>query len=377
MRDGIGAVQALRSPFHRKNSPQETSTTMSKITTSLTKALLALAALLAVPAFADVVVTTNGARLVGKITSISDGTVAMSTDYAGDIKVKQDLVASIETDHPVSVRLANGDKVTGAVTPVADGRLKISGGAGDFYATVPQIAASWAAGQEDPAVAALRRKWTYEAGVDINGENGTNKQLGTDLSFKATLNGPDDTLGFAAAYNRQVTNGVKAADQFKAGVDYSDDISANTSWFVRDEAGFDRVNEIEFDDIAAAGIGYNFVKTKDETLVGRVGISYRKYDYTPSADTPSVSAVGADLELHYKQTFGVSELHDDLVLLPDFQDTKSYVIINELGYSVPIALSQWKLTMGVSNNYNSEPVAGIKKLDTMYFTRLTLVWGEK
>jgi len=350
---------------------------MSKINSSLARALLALASLLAVRAFADVVVTTSGARLVGKITSIADGTVAISTDYAGDIKVKQALVVSIETDQPVAVRLASGDRVTGAVTPSTDGKLKISGGAGDSYATVPQIAASWPAGQEDPAVIALRRKWTYEAGVDINGESGTRNQLGTDLMFKATLNGPDDILAFYTAYNRQVANGEKSADQFKAGVDSSHNLTADTSWFVRDEAGFDRVNEITFDDIAAAGIGYNFVKTKDQALVGRVGISYRKYDYSPSADTPSVNAVGADLELHYKQTFGVSELHDDLVLLPDFQDTKSYVITNELGYIIPISLSQWKLTMGVSNNYNSEPVPGIKKLDTLYFTRLTLVWGEK
>jgi putative salt-induced outer membrane protein YdiY len=350
---------------------------MPKFFSSLARNLLIVAAFATIRASADVVVTTNGARLVGKITSVSDGVVTISTDYAGEIKVKQALVASVETDRPVAMRLANGDRLTGSVAPTTDGKLKITSGTGDSYAQMPQVKAIWAAGQEDPAVDALRRKWHFEAAVDINGENGTHEQLGTDLSFKSVLKGPDDALMLYSAYDRQVTNGEKAADQFKAGVDYSDNMSEQTFWFVRDETGFDRVNQITFSDIAAAGFGYNFVKTPDQTLTGRVGLSYRDYQYTPGADTPSIDALGADFEIHYWKKFGNAEVHDNITYLPDFQDTKSYIITHELGYMIPLALSHWKLTIGVSNNYNSEAVLGIAKLDTLYFTRLGLTWGQK
>jgi hypothetical protein len=41
---------------------------------------------------------------------------------------------------------------------------------------------------------------------------------------------------------------------------------------------------------------------------------------------------------------------------------------------MPITASLWKLRIGVSNDYNSEPGPGVKGLDTTYFTRLILNW---
>ncbi len=344
---------------------------------SLSRVAAFAGALFALRLAADVVTTTNGARIVGKIASIGDGTVVVTTDYAGDIKVKQSLVASIETDHPVAVRLKDGDRVTGPVTAQPDGKEKIAGSSGDVYATVPQIAASWKAGEEDPAVVAMRRKWLYEAAVDINGETGVKDQTGNDMSFKATLKGPDDTLIFYTGYNRQVADHQKSADQFKASVDYSDNISKETTWFVRDEAGFDRVAQITFGDIAAAGLGYNFIKSDSDILTGRAGLSYRDYEYQAAANTPSVNAVGADFELKYVKNFKTSQLADKVTYLPDFQNTKSYVLTHEFSYTIPLAMSLWKLSTGVANNYNSQPVPGIARLDTQYFTRLNLTWGQK
>ena len=57
---------------------------------------------------ADVLLTTNGARIVGKVTVIQSGVITVQTDYAGEIKVKQALVRSIETDRPVALRLESG-----------------------------------------------------------------------------------------------------------------------------------------------------------------------------------------------------------------------------------------------------------------------------
>jgi hypothetical protein len=41
---------------------------------------------------------------------------------------------------------------------------------------------------------------------------------------------------------------------------------------------------------------------------------------------------------------------------------------------LPIASTQWKLRVGVANDYNSQPGRGVDKLDTTYFTRLVLSW---
>ena len=326
---------------------------------------------------ADVLTTSNGARIVGKVTLIQAGVITVQTDYAGELKVKQSLVTSIETDRPVALRLASGARVIGTVTTAPDGRLKVTGRDGDVYTTLDHVAASWAAADEDPDVVARRKKWSYTAGVDVAGEKGSQNQLGTAASLKADRKGPQDELQLFTSYDRQVTNGEKSVDQFKAGADYSDNFSDRTSWYARDEGGYDRVMDITFDDIAAAGLGYDLVKDKIQTLTGRAGLSYRYDEYSADAGIPSVSAVGADFELQYSRLVGKSQLKDKIAFLPEFQDTGNFIITHDFSYAIPITKSLWKLAIGMTNDYNSRPAPGVERMETLYYTRLELTWGQK
>jgi len=345
--------------------------------TQIHRSLLALAlgSIAITRASADLIVTTNGAQIVGKITLIHGGDVSVSTEYAGDIKIKQSKIVSITTDRPVAVKLTSGTRIDGVVTPNPSGGLEITSPDGIVNTSLPKVAATWTAGDEDPDVIALRRHWVYEADVDIEGKNGNHNQLGTDLAFKAKVVSPTDTLAFATEYNRQVTDGAKSSDQFRAGVDYADNFSDRSTWFVRDEAGFDRVMEIRFYDIAAAGLGYAFVKTSDETLTGRAGLSYRYDDYiTPG--TPLLSSPGADFEIDHALKLPHSQLTNHIAFVPAFNNFSDYFITHQSAYEIPLANPAWKLKFGIENDYNSKPPKGVKTLDTTYFTRLVLNWGQ-
>ncbi len=339
-------------------------------------AILLLAAFCTVRLAADVVETTNGSRIVGKVIFIHAGVVAVKTDYAGEIDVKQALVASITTDNPVAVKTADGTRFVGIVAPSPSGGLKVTNPTGSLDTPVAGVVESWAAGEEDPDVVALRRRWSYEAGADINGRSGTQTQMGTELTFHAKLTGPDDTFQYYADYNRQETDSQVSADQLKAGVDYADNLTPLTSWYVRDEGGFDRVNDITFYDVAASGYGYDFIKRgDDELLTGRAGLSYR-YDAYSTPDTPALSSLGADFELEYSRTIGKAKLHDKIEFVPAFKDLGNFIVNHEFAYEIPITKSLWKLSIGVSNSYNSRPVDDTSSFETLYFTRLVLAWGQ-
>ncbi len=206
----------------------------------------AVALLLAARLSADVVETKNGARIVGEVVKIGDGSIVMKTEFAGDVVIKQSLVTSISTEKPVSVRLASGTVFQGTLSSDG-GAVKINGADGQLTTNVEKVAATWAAGEEDPAVTALRRHWAYEAAVDVTGKTGNREQLGTAVSARATLKTAQDTLQFYTAYDRQVADGAKSADQFKAGVDYQNNFSGKKSWYVRDEGGFDGGRLLERD----------------------------------------------------------------------------------------------------------------------------------
>ena len=322
---------------------------------------------------ADVIETKDGARLVGKVTKIDAGNVYLTTAYAGDIVVKQQAVSSLVTDTPVAVRLISGTRLDGRVAGSPEGGVQIAGPDGTLTTSVDKIAASWPVGGLDPAVAALQHHWTYEATVDVSGTSGNSSQLGTGASFNAKLSTLQDILQFAAAYNRQTANGLKSADQFKAGVDYASHFTDRSTWFVRDVAGFDRIMDIKFFDTAAAGYGYDFIKNSADTLTGRAGLAYR-YDGYNNPRTPAVNSAAADFEIAHDLKLANWELNNALTIVPSFQDSRNVIVTQDSFWQIPLASPVWKLRMGVSNDYNGEPGRGIKRLDTTYYTRLILDW---
>jgi putative salt-induced outer membrane protein YdiY len=328
---------------------------------------------LAAQAFADVVETKNGARIVGKIVGINAGAIAVDTDYAGALTIKQSEVVSFTTDQPISVRLASGTRIDGKVAATPDGTLQVIGADGTISTSVGKVAATWTAGGKDPDIAALERHWGYEAAVDITGKSGNSEQLGTSASVRAKLKTAQDTLQFYGAYNRQVSDKVKSADQFKAGVDYQNNFHGQLSWYARDEGGFDRIKDIELYNVAAFGLGYDVIKKPKQILTARAGLSYRYEGYKNPATT-NVSSAGLDFGLAHEFTFDNSKLVNRVSLVPTFEDFANFRLTHESFYEVPLVAPFWKLRLGVSNDYNSKPGPGVVKLDTMYFTRLVLTW---
>jgi Protein of unknown function, DUF481. len=341
-------------------------------TTLRTTLLCLAAALLTLRVQADVVETNNGARLVGEIEKIDDGHIVMKTAYADVITIKQSDVTAITSDKPISVRLESGTVLEGTVT-TQNGEVQIAGSDGRLSTSVARIAAVWPAGATDPRIAALERSWAYEAAVDITGKTGNSEQLGTQVSGRATLKTDRDTLQFYTAYNRQVTDDTKAADEFKAGVDYANNFSGKRSWYVRTEGGFDRVKDIDLYNVSAVGLGYDFIKEDNHTLTGRFGLSYRYEGYGNPA-TEDVSSAGLDLGLNHEWTFENSRVVNRLSIVPTFDDFGNFRLSHESFYEIPLAAPAWKLRLGISNDYNSEPGTGVEKLDTSYFTRLVLTW---
>jgi hypothetical protein len=332
---------------------------------------LALALVASNLLLADTVETRDGNRFVGKVTSINAGVVTLDTVAAGTISIKQAEVISIETGAPVSVRLQSGTRFDGTVS-TQNGVVQVSGQDGSLTTTIPKLEQSWPVGGSDPAAS----HWAYEATVDINGTSGNKTALETEGGFSAKRISPEDELDFYASYNRQVTEGEVSADQLKGGIDYSDNITPATTWFVRDEAGFDRVMDIQFYETAAAGIGEALFKNDFDVLTARAGIAYRYDGYEPSSGTPNVNSAAADFELNHDLKTASWELVDKLVFLPAFSNFSNVMATQDSFFQVPLKNTAWKLRLGLSNSYDSQPPLGFKRLDTTYYSRLILNWGQ-
>jgi hypothetical protein len=81
-----------------------------------------------------------------------------------------------------------------------------------------------------------------------------------------------------------------------------------------------------------------------------------------------------DFGINHEYTFGQSRIVNRLSYIPAFDDFMNFRVNHESFYEIPLASLAWKLRLGISNDYNSQPGTGVKKLDTNYFMRLVLNW---
>ncbi|MFT3868578.1 MAG: DUF481 domain-containing protein [Nibricoccus sp.] len=354
---------------------------------------------------ADVVETKDGARIVGKVTQIDGATVIIDTAFAGTLKVKQSEVVLISTEAASNIRLSSGTVLQGTLSGTGAGAVTIAGQDGSIQTNVDKIVATWAPGLKDPEVVALQRAWTYEAALDIVGKTGNSEQLGTGFAFRAVLTGPQDKLEFYSVYDRQVTEGEISSDQFKAGVDYQNSFAGKYSWYLRDEAGFDRVKLIQFSNVAAAGLGYDFIKRPKHTFTGRVGVAHRFESYNPDpvdfkkrfdeymlvprtsaeilaatsefnrlATKENVNSAGLDFGLAHALELKTFSVVTRISYVPAFEDFSDYRAIHETFVQLPLANPSWKLRLGLVNDYTGKPAPGRRHHDTTYYSRFVLTW---
>ena len=175
---------------------------------------------------ADTIGTKDGSTIQGKVLHVTGGVVEIETAFAGVLKIQQASVISLATDSPVYLRYQGGNTIQGAVS-TAGGEVRVAGPGAWGTGPVEKIESVWINDSDSPeskAAAAARRSWAFEASVDVVGTTGNSDSLATAVGFAATLAGPNDKLGFYAAYSRaeqgKGADKQVSSDTAKAGVDY-------------------------------------------------------------------------------------------------------------------------------------------------------------
>ena len=140
---------------------------------------------------------------------------------------------------------------------------------------------------------------------------------------------------------------------------------------MREEIGTDRIKELDFYSNTAAGLGYAVIKESNQDLTFRGGLAYRyeSYEYGEDISTPAL-----DLALIHSYTAKNWKLGNKIVFLPSLEDFANYRVQHDSFLELPLAASQWKIRLGVANDYVSEPQVDKKKLDTTYYTKFLLQW---
>lgn len=326
---------------------------------------------------ADRIELTDGSVVHGRLVSIEGGKLKVETAFAGAITIAQNQVQSVATDEPVNISLADGTSALGRVRGTGT-TLRIEATEGALFATPANIATAWRADAESPAARLsremaekARRKWSYEASVSASGRTGVREKFNSAFGFKATLASSRDRLIFSFAADRAYDRGVTTADRDFGGVDYSSFFSPDYGWYVRTSLERDTIRSIELRSNTAFGFSRKLVRKGPLDLQFRLGTSYLYETYATKRD---FSSPGLDLALLSTYSFSRAKLNSTLTYTPAFEKFSNYRLRHEAGLEVPLTAALWKLKVGMTNEYLSQPQGSRDKLDTTYLTSLILSW---
>lgn len=330
----------------------------------------------AVSLAADQVELTDGSLLKGRITAIEAGKLQIETAYAGKLSLELAHVKSFATDEPVHASVAGQPAEFVPVTATESG-VSLPGANGPRTAAPTEVTALWRQGAESPGekiarerADKLRRKWSYEATVAVTGRTGTSERLNATFGGKATLASDHDRLVLAVIAERAQDNSVETANRQFGGADYSWFYSPDHGWYARTSIESDQIKALDFRSASAFGLTRKVIHTEKENLELRAGASYT---YEAFSDDTRLSSPGLDFTLINSFTYASSKLNTILAYVPTF-DSEVYRLRHESNLEIPLTAALWKLRIGLTNEYQNTPPAGVARFDTTYFTSLLLNW---
>ncbi|MDR1818035.1 MAG: DUF481 domain-containing protein [Puniceicoccales bacterium] len=372
--------------------------------TAAAAAALAAAALLgsAAGAAADEIRLKDGTVVHGILAGLEGDILSITPGFNADgsvktFKFKMADVLTFSSNDPIFI--GTGGAASQSADNVAHGRVEPTPGAvkivtssGTVTVPLEQVKIAYRTRDDSPEAKALKemqRKWTVEFFADLRGREGTSRQLGASGGFTAVNSGKNDALTLYAKYNysRSRENKekpyTKAADDGVGGIDYKMNLTDVWFWYARTAAGFNKINFVRFYSESAAGGGVNIINQPKHKLDFRLGAAFRYEAYGRDDDgvqktvvvndkvRTDVSMPALEIGMNYMREWTWGRFTDKITYLPGLVDFDYYLIHHEAVLELPVANSRsWFVQIGVTNDYNSRPAEGVKKLDTTYFMRV-------
>jgi putative salt-induced outer membrane protein YdiY len=342
--------------------------------------LMGITSLLSGILAADIVITTDGSRLVGEVAGMQDGNLTLLTKYAGKVRVSLPEITSIQTENPAYLRMEDNRTIEGIVAPADAGKLNV--GVPPVLVELENLQHLWRESEQDPITVAKdklakanRMKWKNSMGFDLAGSSGNTEDFGLGLRADSTYGNKLRTVDLYLSYNNSHKESATIVDETKGGAEYASQFTDHLGWYAKTDLESDRLEEIDIRATVASGLKYILWNEDDRTLSLRSGAAFRYEAYQEGSgndlDDPAI-----DFGLEHSHRFSdLLSVETDVTIVPSITDFSNYLLTQDSWLVVPLGKkSPWKIRSGLSNSYNSTPAPGKEGLDLKYYLRLVYSW---
>jgi hypothetical protein len=348
----------------------------------------------------DVLIFTNGEKLVGHVVSGVGSSLTFHSDMAGDVTVDWSKVKELTSSGKFVIaekgvlfhKHDDLTKIPQGTVSLTDQKLQITPSAGGAPQTVP-VANVQNVVPQDSFLRAFHRKklrdgWQGTAGLGLALVAATqnSRSITSNLSLVRTV--PNEswidpshrtTVNFNSAYGELTQTGTPTVKTNIIHADIEQDEYFNNRLFGFVDAAFDHSSSqgLQLQQTYGAGIGYTVLKDAVQELDLKAELAYIHYDYSDQilpdgtmVPQPGKHLIGGVITQTYNRNFpkGIV-LHEQLAFTPAFNDTDAYSALGTVNLSIPV-YKRLAFTIGTVDSYLNEPPSGFKRNSFQFITNL-------
>lgn len=326
--------------------------------------VLCLAVGLASVAWGGEVIFKNGDRLTGEVTRLEGGKLRIKSAVAGEVTVDLKDVASFSTDEPVELRLADGSvlrqQVQRSETPGTIQTAPSAAGVAASTLSLDQVVAI-----NEPKV---ETRWSGNVRAGALIARGNSDSEAFNLAGDAQRRTVDDRLTLSGQYlyaRSRKSDGVKEAttDNWFAQVKYDYFISKRLYLYAVARFERDNIAELNLRALPGVGLGYQWLEGPRENFrtEAGLGLTYEDYEGEESEMYPNARfAYAYDRML----VDNVKFIHN-LEYLPSLEDVGEYIINADAGLRVNLT-ARFFTDFKVEFKYNARPDTDVSRSDLRY-----------
>lgn len=307
---------------------------------------------------ADEVLLKNGDRITGTVVHMTDGKLKFKTDYAGEIIIDWTAVANIQMDATATVLFGENSSVQGFTEPADPQNMKMRIEKIEEAMVIDMADVTAINPPPPPSASTLTARANF--GADIEGGNTNSKEYHLDAQIVARSGASRFTAG--AEYDREFTDDIETDNKNLAYLRY--DYFLTRQWYL------DAFASTERDEFAAlasrsifgVGAGYQFYDTERTKLSLEAGLGRvaERYDTGGDAEFRALRFSG-NLEHDLFREGGFEFFHWDEFYV-DIEESSNYFFRTRTGFRYPFAkYLSW--TLEYRYDYDSVPAPGREKDD--------------
>lgn len=356
--------------------------------------------LLGVSARADQVVLKNGDRITGTIVKsdvkADDKTktvLIIKTDFAGDIPVLWDSVASVVSSEPLHLQLKDGQTIVGPVT-TSDEKFDVATKTtGDVATSKDAVVAVRNDAEQktydDTAYRLAHPRLTdfwsglFDTGLSVT--RGNSSTLNFTLAGKAVRQTDRDKISVytTAVYATDNTTPPSrtTAHAIQGGI--RGDLNISDKWFVFGFTDnlYDEFQHLDLRNVLGGGAGYHVIKSANTTFDVFGGGDFEQEYFSPNPPDELTSVTRKTGEILFGEEYdtklnGRTTITENATFYPNVSDTGQYRFqFNATSATKLKSFLSWQVTF--SDIYISNPLAGLKGNDLLLSTGLRLTFGKQ